>query len=332
MFKCASDDTPLLQQLKPLLFHPSSGVSKEQRMRYDYYQAPICAVCMLLLTAKFRGLRRRQLGQIHNVSRGRARTNMALFLLITSGGAQNKAFLSGFYELYIRGSYRRGTNRQSSTSAITEAQARADMDQSNKRGRRSLLWRAVSFHSAKKKKKKDTDFRYYKSAQLIFVLIPLCLIENRVQKRGCLFITAAATAVCTPTSPIQPPAFIVAGNCAAGGKSRPAKLTILTSNERAGILITNFLQMAIGLRWFPSIFPMAAGRPVRHARQRPPPPSPLLYGNIGMATGERCLQVELQFCFATPSNGGGDSSAGFSTLICHFDNQDWLFQSEHKTD
>lgn len=62
-------------RLKPLLFHPSSGVSKEQRMRYHYYQAPICAVCMLLLTAKFRGLRRRQLGQIHNISRGRARTN-----------------------------------------------------------------------------------------------------------------------------------------------------------------------------------------------------------------------------------------------------------------
>lgn len=147
------------------------------------------------------------------------------------------------------------------------------MDQSNKRGRRSLVWRAVSFHSVKKKK--DTDFRYYKSAQLMFVLIPLCLIEKAVQKRGCLFITAAAAAVCTPTSPIQPPAFIVAGNCAAGGKSRPAKLTILTSNERAGIVITNFLRMAIGLRWFPSIFPMAAGRPVRHARQRPPPPSPL---------------------------------------------------------
>lgn len=181
------------------------------------------------------------------------------------------------------------------------------MDQSNKRGRRSLLWRAVSFHSAKKT---DTDLRYYKSAQLIFVLIPLCLIENRVQKRGCLFITAAATAVCTPTSPIQPPAFIVAGNCAAGGKSRPAKLTILTSNERAGILTTNFLQMAIGLRSFPSIFPMAAGRPVRHARQRPPPPSPLLYGNIGMATGERCLQVDLQFCFTTPSNGGGGFLSG----------------------
>lgn len=35
-------------------------------------------------------------------------TDMALFLLITSGGAQNKAFLSGFYELHIRGSYRRG--------------------------------------------------------------------------------------------------------------------------------------------------------------------------------------------------------------------------------
>lgn len=258
-------------------------------------------------------------------------TDMALFLLITSGGAQNKAFLSGFYELYIRGSYRRGTNRQSSTSAITEAQAHSG----------ELTWiKAIKEEEEvscgvpslfTQPKKTDTDFRYYKSAQLIFVLIPLCLIENRVQKRGCLFITAAATAVCTPTSPIQPPAFIVAGNCAAGGKSRPAKLTILTSNERARILITNFLQMAIGLRWFPSIFPMAAGRPVRHARQRPPPPSPLLYGNIGMATGERCLQVELQFCFATPSNGG-DSSAGFSTLICHFDNQDWLFQSEHKTD
>lgn len=191
-------------------------------------------------------------------------TDMALFLLITSGRAQNKAFLSGFYELYIRGSYRRGTNRQSSTSAITEAQAHSG----------ELTWiKAIKeeeevscgvpclFTQPKRKKKTDTDFRYYKSAQLIFVLIPLCLIENRVQKRGCLFITAAATAVCTPTSPIQPPAFIVAGNCAAGGKSRPAKLTILTSNERAGILITNFLQMAIGLRWFPSIFPMAAGRP-----------------------------------------------------------------------
>lgn len=199
---------------------------------------------------------------------------------------------------------------KSSTSAITEAQAHSG----------ELTWiKAIKEEGEvscgvpslfTQPKKTDTDFRYYKSAQLIFVLIPLCLIENRVQKRGCLFITAAATAVCTPTSPIQPPAFIVAGNCAAGGKSRPAKLTILTSNERAGTVITNFLQMAIGLRWFPSIFPMAAGRPVRHARQRPPPPSPLLYGNIGMATGERCLQVDLQFCFATPSNGGGGFLSG----------------------
>lgn len=149
---------------------------------------------------------------------------------------------------------------KSSTSAITEAQAHSG----------ELTWIKAIIEEGEvscgvpslftQPKKTDTDFRYYKSAQLIFVLIPLCLIENRVQKRGCLFITAAATAVCTPTSPIQPPAFIVAGNCAAGGKSRPAKLTILTSNERAGTVITNFLQMAIGLRWFPSIFPDGGGQ------------------------------------------------------------------------
>lgn len=129
--------------------------------------------------------------------------------------------------------------------------------------------------------------------------------------------------------PNSTPGLIVAGNCAAGGKSRPAKLTMVISNERARMVITNFLQIAIGLRWFPSIFQITAG--LRAMLDKDLFFFLLLYSNIGMATGVRCLQVDLQFCFETVSNSG-NFSVGFSTLICLFDNQNWLFQSEHKTD
>lgn len=127
---------------------------------------------------------------------------------------------------------------------------------------------------------------------------------------------------CTPTFPIQPPGLIVAGNCAAGGKSRPAKLTIVTSNERARMVITNFLQIAIGLRLFPSIFQITAG--LCAMLDKDLFCILLLYGNIGMATGMQCLQVDRQFSFETVSNGR-NFSVGFSTLICHFDNQNCLF-------
>lgn len=139
---------------------------------------------------------------------------------------------------------------------------------------------------------------------------------------GCLFIAASAADARFSHSTA---AFIVPGNCAAGGEVSPCKAHIFPSNERAGIIMTNLSEMAIGLCQFPSILPITAGLCTNQTktssfpiigehwhgnRRAMPPGGPAVLLRDSIKRRPRRLR-------------------GFSAPICHFDvYQNSLFQTE----
>lgn len=85
---------------------------------------------------------------------------------------------------------------------------------------------AVSFHTVKKRKLTPGINLFYEkrtSAQHISVLIPLLLIENRVQssRAGLLFFFLITATVMYIRFLNSIAAFIVAGNCSAEGGPAP---------------------------------------------------------------------------------------------------------------